>query len=251
MEQRSLRLGDIVDDYCPRERRVTNHAVVALVGNSIRQTRCSTCDTEHEYKEAKVPKKRGKGESADGVDLSGGVLVTSKPATNGATSDDGFEDRAPEVATAPASSNQSAVIETEPSPLAAADQNGQNGHQDGGDAAPRDGWLAHRPLIRASLPKTDGDPPPARAIPEFTMHQRHDRHGRGFGGRGGFRHGHQGGGTPSFRGGSGHNHNQSNGNEPDGNRAPQAGRPGPGGPGGPGAPGGGGGRRRRRRRPRP
>jgi hypothetical protein len=97
MEQRSLRLGDIVDDYCPRERRVTNHAIVAVVGDSIRQTRCSTCDTEHEYKEAKVPKKRGKGDS-DVADLSGGVLVTSKPAANGATSDNGFENGTPEAA---------------------------------------------------------------------------------------------------------------------------------------------------------
>ena len=32
MEQRPLRLGDIVDDYCPRERRITNHAIVAMVG---------------------------------------------------------------------------------------------------------------------------------------------------------------------------------------------------------------------------
>lgn len=246
MEQRSLRLGDIVDDYCPRERRVTNHVIVALVGNSVRQTRCSTCDAEHEYKEAKVPKKRGKGESPDGVDLSGGVLVTSKPATNGATNDDGFENPAPEAAPAPPGQNQSATAETEASPEAATGENAQNGHQDTGDAGRHDAWLAHRPLIRASLPKTDGDPPPARAIPEFTMHQRHDRHGRGFGGRGGFRHGHQAGGNGSFRGGGGHNHNQhnqSNGNEPDGNRAPQPGRPG-------GAPGGGGGRRRRRRRPR-
>ena len=31
MEQRRLRLGDILDDYCPRERRVTNHAVVAMI----------------------------------------------------------------------------------------------------------------------------------------------------------------------------------------------------------------------------
>ncbi len=55
MEQRSLRLGDLVDDYCPRERRVTNHVIVALVGDSIRQTRCATCEAEHEYKEARVP----------------------------------------------------------------------------------------------------------------------------------------------------------------------------------------------------
>ena len=33
MEQRQHGLGDVLDDYCPRERRVTNHAVVALVGD--------------------------------------------------------------------------------------------------------------------------------------------------------------------------------------------------------------------------
>ena len=34
MEQRSLRLGDLVDDYCPRERRVTNHVIVAIVDDA-------------------------------------------------------------------------------------------------------------------------------------------------------------------------------------------------------------------------
>src|SRR5512134_861304 len=81
MEQRSLRLGDIVDDYCPRERRVTNHVIVALVGDIIRQTRCSTCEAEHEYKEAKVPKKKLKGDA--GSDLAGGILVAGKLAGNG------------------------------------------------------------------------------------------------------------------------------------------------------------------------
>ena len=60
MQQRQLRLGDILDDYCPRERRVTNHAVVAMVGDDVKQTRCTTCDAEHEYKEAKVPRQRRK-----------------------------------------------------------------------------------------------------------------------------------------------------------------------------------------------
>ena len=60
MQQRQPRLGDIVDDYCPRERRITNHAVVAMVGDEVRQTRCTTCDSEHEYKQAKVPPQRRK-----------------------------------------------------------------------------------------------------------------------------------------------------------------------------------------------
>src|SRR5437764_2541708 len=63
MQQRQLRLGDILDDYCPRERRVTNHAVVAMVGPDVKQTRCTTCDAEHEYKHAKVPRQRKKADA--------------------------------------------------------------------------------------------------------------------------------------------------------------------------------------------
>src|SRR5712691_10285377 len=63
MQQRQLRLGDILDDYCPRERRVTNHAIVAMVGEDVKQTRCTTCEAEHEYKHAKVPRQRRKNET--------------------------------------------------------------------------------------------------------------------------------------------------------------------------------------------
>src|SRR5438128_1497500 len=63
MQQRQLRLGDILDDYCPRERRVTNHAVVAMLGDAVKQTRCTTCDAEHEYKHAKVPRQRKKSDT--------------------------------------------------------------------------------------------------------------------------------------------------------------------------------------------
>src|SRR6516225_10455451 len=62
MQQRQLRLGDILDDYCPRERRVTNHAIVAMIGDDVRQTRCITCDAEHEYKHARMPRQRRKSE---------------------------------------------------------------------------------------------------------------------------------------------------------------------------------------------
>ena len=58
MEQRRLRLGDILDDYCPRERRVTNHAVVAMIEESVKQTRCTTCDAEHPYKGGREPRRR-------------------------------------------------------------------------------------------------------------------------------------------------------------------------------------------------
>jgi hypothetical protein len=63
MQQRQLRLGDILDDYCPRERRLTNHAVVAMIGSEVKQTRCTTCETEHEYKQARLPRLRRKAEN--------------------------------------------------------------------------------------------------------------------------------------------------------------------------------------------
>src|SRR5262245_24067992 len=64
MQQRRLRLGDIVDDYCPRERRITNHAIVAMIEDEVKQTRCTTCDADHEYKQARVPPQRKKKEAS-------------------------------------------------------------------------------------------------------------------------------------------------------------------------------------------
>ena len=40
MQQRQYRPGDVLDDYCPRERRVTDHAIVAMVESEIQRTRC-------------------------------------------------------------------------------------------------------------------------------------------------------------------------------------------------------------------
>src|SRR5437762_1294824 len=60
MQQRRLRLGDILDDYCPRERRITNHAVVAMIDDKVKQTRCTTCDADHDYRQARIPPPRRK-----------------------------------------------------------------------------------------------------------------------------------------------------------------------------------------------
>lgn len=64
MQERRLRLGDVLDDYCPREKRLTNHVIVALVEDEIRQARCTTCDTEHPYKQGRVPVRRKKADEA-------------------------------------------------------------------------------------------------------------------------------------------------------------------------------------------
>ena len=90
MEQRPLRLGDIVDDYCPRERRITNHVIVAIVEDAIRQTRCSTCDAEHVFKDARMPRRRSKSDDAGaavGQLVSRAADATSPPAAMSAAAE--------------------------------------------------------------------------------------------------------------------------------------------------------------------
>src|SRR3954463_15443731 len=81
MEQRRLRLGDILDDYCPRERRVTNHAVVAMIDEDVKQTRCTTCDAEHVYKGGKAPRRRKAESTASSV--AGPTMTAHEEHNNG------------------------------------------------------------------------------------------------------------------------------------------------------------------------
>jgi hypothetical protein len=230
MEQRPLRLGDIVDDYCPRERRLTNHVIVAIVDDAIRQTRCSTCDTEHVYREARVPRRKKKDDTAALYDQvladAGGQLVQPRAGVT-----EPLAEPPPAVAAAPARDSALAApvaaapmaADRQPPDEAGVDDAGstdaaenQNGHHDL--------WPAHRRLIRATLPRTENDPPAARPIPEFTMHQRPPHRG------GGFRHGHgagqgwhgNGSGNGQPRHGGGQRHGRPNG-EPDGNVVPNHG----------------------------
>ncbi len=50
-----LRLGDDIDDYCIKCKRVTNHAIVALVEESPAKVRCKTCFHDHEYLREQAP----------------------------------------------------------------------------------------------------------------------------------------------------------------------------------------------------
>lgn len=59
MSERSLRLGDVVDDYCPRCRLLLNHDVASLLNGVVAKVTCRTCFNTHDYKHAQVPPKRG------------------------------------------------------------------------------------------------------------------------------------------------------------------------------------------------
>jgi len=50
-----LRLGDIVDDFCVKCKRLTNHAIVAMVNGEVVKVRCSTCYNEHPFRNGIQP----------------------------------------------------------------------------------------------------------------------------------------------------------------------------------------------------
>jgi len=224
MEQRPLRLGDRVDDYCTRERRVTHHVIVVLAEDVIRQTRCMTCETEHPFRAAKEPRLRKKPGAETLYDQ---VLANVTGPSNGDHSSVTPESRV-------ASGEMSETADAESS-----------GSEDNSAATSvQEAWVSHRTLIRASLPRSDNEPPAPRPIPEFTMYQRPQPRGRNFRFGGHQRpFGHQHGN------GNGNGNGEANGNvngNANGNRAGRGGFDGP--PGQPGQPSGRPGRRRRRRR---
>jgi hypothetical protein len=178
MDQRQPRLGDIIDDYCPRERRLSNHVIVALVGDDVKQTRCTTCDADHPYKGARVPPRRKKQEAP--AALYQQVL-------------NGVQDQAPAPAPAPALEAE-APVPTPPVGAVlkpAAPRRPAHG-QRAAAAAPReepasltatatepaaaaaaparadDEGPVHRPLIRATLPRPEGQVQ-TRQPPDFTL----------------------------------------------------------------------------------
>ena len=49
------RLGDIIDDYCVRCKRIMNHAVVSVMNNEPAKVRCRTCHSDHDYRHEQAP----------------------------------------------------------------------------------------------------------------------------------------------------------------------------------------------------
>ena len=180
MEQRRLRLGDILDDYCPRERRVTNHAIVAMIEEDIKQTRCTTCDAEHAYKGGKLPRRRKKetpaalykevlaglpeGDLAPALAIPASALpvdVMSEPESLGRDTLDAHDTMSDDPADPVSEPDASTTEEPRDEALPGVDEG-----------------PVHRPLIRATLPRPDGQKD-ARPLPEFTIRQAAARGGNG------------------------------------------------------------------------
>ena len=50
-----MRLGDVIDDFCVKCRRLTNHSIVSLMNGGAAKVRCRTCYSDHDYRNEQAP----------------------------------------------------------------------------------------------------------------------------------------------------------------------------------------------------
>ena len=106
-----LRLGDEIDDYCVKCRRLTNHSIVSMVDTKAAKVRCRTCYSDHDFRNEQAPPT--KKELARQKELFNAVLAGVVPAEAVAAEDSNDVPPAvaeasvePEAAAAPAKSNK-------------------------------------------------------------------------------------------------------------------------------------------------
>jgi hypothetical protein len=85
-----MRLGDDIDDFCVKCKRITNHAVVSLVEDAAAKVRCNACYSEHDYRrEIAPPTKRELKKIADAAKAA--ELAELEPAENTVDAGDSAE----------------------------------------------------------------------------------------------------------------------------------------------------------------
>ena len=91
-----LRLGDEIDDYCVKCRRLTNHSIVSMVETKAAKVRCRTCYSDHDFRNEQAPP--SKKELARQKELYNAVLAGVAPAE--ATEAAAVEEDAPAISEA-------------------------------------------------------------------------------------------------------------------------------------------------------
>jgi len=102
---REPRLGDDIDDFCVRCKRIMNHAIVSVLNGEPAKVRCRTCHSDHDYRHEQAPPPKvdlrkqalfgevlkkvspedaAKAEDGDGVDAVEAVEVEEAEAVEGA-----------------------------------------------------------------------------------------------------------------------------------------------------------------------
>lgn len=49
------RLGDDIDDFCIKCKRISNHLIVSLMDGAAAKVRCRSCYSEHDFRREQAP----------------------------------------------------------------------------------------------------------------------------------------------------------------------------------------------------
>jgi len=79
MESRRVRLGDVIDDYCPKCRLIMNHGVVSMIGDEVKKVRCNTCMSEHQFRHGQLPASRRKAQNKLFEEVLKGIAGPAEP----------------------------------------------------------------------------------------------------------------------------------------------------------------------------
>lgn len=80
MPERPPRLGDVIDDYCPKCRLLLNHDIASLAPDgSVAKVTCRTCFNTHDYRHAQLPTRRKAKTGGDTKSLMEQVLAGMPP----------------------------------------------------------------------------------------------------------------------------------------------------------------------------
>ena len=52
---REVRLGDVIDDFCVKCKRIMNHSVVSVLNGEPAKVRCRTCYNDHDFRHEQAP----------------------------------------------------------------------------------------------------------------------------------------------------------------------------------------------------
>ncbi|HTM13339.1 MAG TPA: hypothetical protein VL127_10515 [Bryobacteraceae bacterium] len=94
-----LRLGDEIDDYCVKCRRLTNHSIVSMLETKAAKVRCRTCYSDHDFRNEQAPP--SKKELARQKELFNAVLAGVAPAEVAAAAAGDDPPPVPEATVAP------------------------------------------------------------------------------------------------------------------------------------------------------
>ncbi len=75
-----VRLGDDIDDYCVKCKRVMNHLVVSILNDGPAKVRCKTCYSDHDFRFEQAPPPKEKKATLIKQVLASAGLPTDVPA---------------------------------------------------------------------------------------------------------------------------------------------------------------------------